>query len=113
MRGTQRRRKRRQFPSRDFDQNRWRAWSISNRLKNAKCEPPFLRRQGAVEMLPPVMADLTRLLTATIERVENFHKAKELEVHCCAERGAGGSRILTRCVTEIGRGVAYGNWKPC
>ena len=59
------------------------------------------------------MADLTRLLTATIERVENFHKAKELEVHFCAERGAGGSRILTRCVTEIGRGVAYGNWKPC
>ena len=81
MRGTRRQRKRQQFPNRDSDQKRWRAWFISNRLKNAKCKRPFLRQQDAVERFPPEIADVAHLLAATIGCVGNFHKAKELDAH--------------------------------
>jgi hypothetical protein len=72
---------RRQFLGRDLDQDRWKPWSVSNRLKNAKSELAFLRPLGAVESF--LLEWQTCLVCSPLEpsAVGNFDKAIQLDVH--------------------------------
>ena len=81
MLGTRRRRRRRQFLSRDLDQDCWEPWSVSNRLNNANSELPFLRPLGTVESF---LLDWQTCLVCSPQEcsgVGDFDKAKRLDAH--------------------------------
>src|SRR5215204_73718 len=81
MRGTRRQPGRRQFLSRELDQDCGKPWSLSNRLKNGQFELPLPRPLGAVESF---LLEWQTYLACSLQEcsgVGDFDKTKQLDAH--------------------------------